>query len=180
MSQSLNHVFTWHELIFTSKWLFSLFFSTNYYQTGNRKDQRFVYMLFSLTAAQVHRLARLWSSISAVVLYVVIYQLDLRNIQTKTINLVYYSTHTLILKYFNRRNKLGWFFCAITGMTHIVCLFYITRFWGDLSEWGKIASCCLGKGHFIKKKRVLKICTYSNIMMLLVSWHIPLQETMYL
>ena len=135
MSLSLNQFISLHGVIFTPKLLLSLIFSKNYNQTdnGNIPPRRFVYMLFIFAADQVHKLVRLWSSISAAVLYVIIYQLDLRNIKIKTINLLHYSIHILILKYVNLRDKSGCFFALLREWHKLFACLYNTRFRGKIA-----------------------------------------------
>ena len=58
-------------------------------------------------------------------LYVIIYKLDLRNVEIKTINFVYDSIHIVILSYCNRRDKSGCFLPLITGMTQTFYLFIL-------------------------------------------------------
>ena len=95
MSRSLNHFIALHGVIFTSKWLFSLFFSKNYNQT----DSGNTLVLFACYSAWQRLKCLDWPDFEAV-LYVIIYKLHLRNIEIKTINFVSYSTNILILKYF--------------------------------------------------------------------------------
>ena len=130
-------------------------------------------MPLSLATAQLHKLAWLKGKIAATVLYVMMYELDLRNIDIKTINLVYYSsTHILILRHFNWRNKSGCMFLrrTITGMTHLFTL-------RDCGANSHSEQCHVwGERSLHTKQTVLKICINGNIMMfvlLLISWHTP-------